>query len=160
MVAYEARIILGSDRGPGGPPIAPPGPDTGETADPRKGRILVVEDEAILAFELTEVLEELGFEVTELATTAPDAVAAAERTRPDLVMMDIRLARRTDGVEAAREIRDRLGIRSIYLTAHTDPATLARAQATDPLGFIAKPYTPNQIAATLRLAFSRLRAKH
>jgi DNA-binding NarL/FixJ family response regulator len=77
--------------------------------------------------------------------------------RPDLVLMDIRLARGTDGIQAAGEIRTRFDIASLYLSAHTDAATLNRAQATQPLGFIAKPYTHAQLEAALRAAVTVLR---
>jgi CheY-like chemotaxis protein len=80
-----------------------------------------------------------------------------EILRPDLVLMDIRLARGTDGIQAAGEIRARLGIGSLYLSAHTDAATLHRAQATRPLGFVAKPYTRVQLEAALRAAVAVLR---
>jgi DNA-binding NarL/FixJ family response regulator len=74
-----------------------------------------------------------------------------------LVLMDIRLARGTDGIQAAEEIRTRFDIASLYLSAHTDAATLNRAQATQPLGFIAKPYTHAQLEAALRAAVAVLR---
>jgi DNA-binding NarL/FixJ family response regulator len=120
-------------------------------------RVLLVEDEILTALDIEYLVQQLGYEVCGIAASAPEAVQAADDLRPDLVLMDIRLARGTDGIQAAGEIRSRLGIASLYLSAHTDAATLNRAQATQPLGFIAKPYTHAQLEAALRGAVAVLR---
>jgi two-component system, response regulator PdtaR len=120
-------------------------------------RVLLVEDEILTALDIEYLVQQLGYEVCGIAASAPEAVQAADDLRPDLVLMDIRLARGTDGIQAAGEIRTRLGIASLYLSAHTDAATLNRAQATQPLGFIAKPYTHAQLEAALRAAVAVLR---
>jgi two-component system, response regulator PdtaR len=120
-------------------------------------RVLLVEDEILTALDIEYLVQQLGYEVCGIAVSAPEAVQAADDLRPDLVLMDIRLARGTDGIQAAGEIRSRLGIASLYLSAHTDAATLNRAQATQPLGFIAKPYTHAQLEAALRGAVAVLR---
>jgi DNA-binding NarL/FixJ family response regulator len=70
--------------------------------------------------------------------------------------MDIRLDQGTDGVEAAREIRDRFAIPSVFLTSHSDAATFQRAHAIEPLGFVLKPYSKPQLDAALRMALDRL----
>ena len=101
-------------------------------------RILIVEDNDLNRDMLSRRLVRRGFQVVAAADGAA-GVEAAIRERPDLVLMDIRLARGTDGIQAAGEIRTRFDIASLYLSAHTDAATLNRAQATQPLGFIAKP---------------------
>jgi DNA-binding NarL/FixJ family response regulator len=120
-------------------------------------RVLLVEDEILTALDIEHLVQQLGYEVCGIAASAPEAVRAADDLRPDLVLMDIRLARGTDGIQAAGEIRARLGIGSLYLSAHTDAATLHRAQATRPLGFVAKPYTRVQLEAALRAAVAMLR---
>ena len=120
-------------------------------------RVLLVEDEILTALDIEYLVQQLGYEVCGIAVSAPEAVQAADDLRPDLVLMDIRLARGTDGIQAAGEIRTRLGIASLYLTAHTDAATLDKAKATQPLGFIAKPYTHAQLEAALRGAVAVLR---
>src|SRR3546814_19092869 len=79
--------------------------------------------------------------------------AAAERHRPNVGLMDIRLAQGTDGVEAARMIRDRLGIRSIFISAHTDAATVSRMRTVDPIGVLHKPSEAPLLAAVLLRAF-------
>ena len=120
-------------------------------------RVLLVEDEILTALDIESLVQQLGYEVCGIAASAPEAVQAADDLRPDLVLMDIRLARGTDGVQAAGEIRTRFDIASLYLSAHTDAATLTGAQATEPLGFIAKPYTQVQLEAALRAAVAVLR---
>src|SRR3954471_22429287 len=96
-----------------------------------------------------------------ICSTAGSPISITNETMPGFlttsVLMDIRLARGTDGIQAAGEIRTRFDIASLYLSAHTDAATLNRAQATQPLGFIAKPYTHAQLEAALRAAVAVLR---
>ena len=107
---------------------------------------------------LNDLLEMWGFVVCGMATSAPAAVREIERHRPDIVLMDIRLADNTDGIAAAKEIRGRLGIRSLFLTAYTDRATLDRVREAEPLGLLSKPYSPGQLQETLKEALGRLRA--
>ena len=118
----------------------------------RPFRILIVEDQALTALDLEEHLLHLGHYVVDIVDTGPAAVAAAEAHRPDLVFMDIRLAGGSDGVEAAAEIRHRLSIPSIFLTAHSDEATRARTEAVVPIAFLTKPFTAGQIKSALRRA--------
>lgn len=141
-------------------PQPPPGPvATGPApgAEPQPVRIFVVEDDALSAIVLNDLLEMWGYAVCGMAQTASAAVAEVDRLRPDLVLMDIRLADNVDGIEAAREIRRRFGVRSVFVTAHTDRATVARVQETEPLGFLPKPYLPEQLRLTLLQALERLR---
>lgn len=119
-------------------------------------RIVLAEDEAITALHVEFLLTGLGYDVCDVAASAPEAVKAAAEHRPDLVLMDIRLAEGTDGIAAAAEIRARFGTPVVYLTAHTDAATVRRAEATHPLGFISKPCSREQIETTLRQAVTRL----
>ncbi|HET8728168.1 MAG TPA: response regulator [Alphaproteobacteria bacterium] len=121
-------------------------------------RLMIVEDDAIGALFLERSLIDLGYEVCATADSAPAAVAAADQSRPDFVLMDIRLARGTDGVEAAREIRDRFDIGSMFLTAHNDAATLRRARAVEPLEFLIKPYSVRELASAV--AAAAIRAGH
>lgn len=136
-------------------PHAPP--DETVEGGPRLARIVVAEDEALIAFELQRLLVQFGYEVCALARSAPEAVQAAGAHEPDLVLMDIRLANNTDGVAAAQEIMDLFGIPAVYLTAHSDSATIARAQATRPLGLITKPFSATRLESALRDAIARLR---
>jgi two-component system, response regulator PdtaR len=103
-------------------------------------RILVVEDEYLIALELENRLIEAGFEVTGIAATAEEAISLAAFQKPDLAIMDIRLAGRRDGVEAAIELFESFRIRSIFASAHTDPDTRKRAASASPIGWLQKPY--------------------
>ncbi|WP_168220340.1 response regulator [Azospirillum thermophilum] len=112
-------------------------------------RVLVAEDEAITAMHIEDILLELGHEVVGTVDNGPDAVAAAGRLRPDLMLMDIRLARDSDGIAAATEVYRALGIRSVFLSAHSDTLTRERAAAALPLGFAVKPFSTSQLAVLL-----------
>ena len=123
-------------------------PDT----DMRSLRVMVVEDEFFISLRIKELLEALGHVVVAVAVSADEAVNIAEKERPEVVLMDIRLIGSRDGIDAAEEIRRRFGIGSIFVTANTDPQTRQRAQAAQPLGFLEKPLTEQR----LRLGLSRL----
>lgn len=103
-------------------------------------RILVVEDDFILQQDLRLSLTEAGYCVAGGAASAGEAVRIARETRPDLVIMDIRLHGARDGVDAAIEIYETLGIRSIFASADDSGTALARAAAARPLGWLSKPY--------------------
>jgi len=117
-----------------------------------KTRVLVVEDEIIVSEDLQQRLVTLGFEVAGAADTAADAIELAAATRPDVALMDIMLHGRSEGIDAAEHLRSKLDIPVIYLTAHSDPATLQRAKRTDPAGYIVKPFDDAQLRVALELA--------
>ena len=94
-----------------------------------------------------------------VATAADEAVLLGEVRRPDVVLMDIRLRGPRDGIDAATEIRRRFDIRSLFVSAHTDPATMARAQAADPVGWLPKPFSGHQLAAALEAALKLIGPK-
>ena len=127
--------------------------------DPAPLRILVVEDEAVTALDLEDVLLSLGHQVVGTVDSAPAAVSAAARLRPDLVLMDIRLAGGTDGVDAAVTIRNRLGMPSIFLTAQTDFATRQRSLAARPLGWLDKPFETRNLRDLLERAAALLASR-
>lgn len=120
----------------------------------RRLRLMIVEDDAVAAMNLEGILEELGHQICDIASTASEAVRLAEQHRPELILMDIRLARGSSGIDAARTIRDSLDIPSIFVTAHDDAATLGQARAARPLGFVTKPYSSEEIATALAEALS------
>ncbi len=95
-----------------------------------KGKILIVEDEALIALEIEKRLRHLGHEVCGIASCDTVALTLATEQRPDLILMDIRLAGNMDGIEIAAMIRERLAIPTVYLTAHIDEMTLERAKQT------------------------------
>ncbi len=101
-------------------------------------RILVVEDENITAEDIGEGLIKMGYEVSAIVSKGEDAIKKAEELLPDLIIMDIRLKGKIDGIEAAEEIRRRFGIPVIYLTAYFDENTVERAKITEPSGYLIK----------------------
>jgi CheY-like chemotaxis protein len=118
----------------------------------RSLRVLIVEDEFFISLHTKQLLEELGHVVVGIAVSADQAIHFAERERPDVVLMDIRLNGSRDGIEAADEIRKRLGIGSIFVTANTDLQTRQRALASQPLGFLEKPLTEQRLKLGLSKA--------
>jgi CheY-like chemotaxis protein len=112
-------------------------------------KILIVEDEFFIALEVEEQVTSLGHTVVGTAATADEAVRMAGERRPDVVLMDIRLAGATDGITAALAIRSQYGIESVFVTANTDPHTLIRAKGIKPLGVLEKPVTLERLRAQL-----------
>lgn len=121
-------------------------------------RILVVEDEAIVAMGIKHKLETMGHEVVDTVSTGKDAIRASKIHEPDLVLMDIVLKGEMDGIEAARKIRDRFNIPIIYLTAYADEEMLTRAKVTEPYGYIVKPFKSSELNANIEMAIYRHRA--
>jgi PAS domain S-box-containing protein len=115
-------------------------------------RIFIVEDEAIVANDLKETLKSLGYRVAGTAKSGEDALMKVADTKPELVLMDIHLAGAMDGIEAAGQIHARHGIPVIFLTAYADPALLERAKATEPYGYIVKPYEERGLDSTIKMA--------
>jgi two-component system cell cycle sensor histidine kinase/response regulator CckA len=122
-------------------------------------RVLVVEDEAIVAMDISASLRALGYEVEGPASTGAEAVALALRTRPDLVLMDIMLRGGMDGVEAARRIREATGAPVVYLTAYADESTLRRAKVAEPLGYLLKPFEERELRTTVETALHKHRTE-
>ncbi|MCB0331278.1 MAG: response regulator, partial [Bdellovibrionales bacterium] len=118
-------------------------------------RILVVEDEAIVALDIEEELIKSGYQVTSVVDTGEDAIAAAEKEKPNLVLMDIVLSGDMDGVQAAAHIQDRYQLPVIYLTAHADEATLQKARVTTPYGYILKPFQESELKPAIDIALDR-----
>ncbi|NHZ73816.1 MAG: response regulator [Nitrospirae bacterium] len=122
-------------------------------------RIGVVEDEAVVAMDIQAQLERLGYDVVGCARTARQGVTQARTERPDLVLMDIQLSGERDGISAAEEIRNRLGIPVVFLTAYADEASLGRAKAVSPYGYIVKPFDERDLKTSIEIALSRARAQ-
>jgi diguanylate cyclase (GGDEF)-like protein len=122
-------------------------------------RLLVVEDERIVALDLRGALEDLGYTVVGTAASSDEALRTAEARRPDLVLMDIRIAGASDGIQAASVLRSRYQLPVVYLTANADQATLERALATEPAGYLVKPYNPQSLRTTIEVALRRHEAE-
>jgi signal transduction histidine kinase len=115
-------------------------------------RIFIVEDEAIVAQDLGRMLETLGYEPAGTAVSAEQALHQIAAARPDLVLMDIALQGERDGIETAAEIRGRLRLPVIFITALGDASTLQRAKLTEPFGYLFKPFEQHEIHAAIEMA--------
>jgi PAS domain S-box-containing protein len=115
-------------------------------------RIMVVEDEGIIAQDIKNCLEGLGYVVPDVVFTGREAIQRAEELRPDLVLMDIVLKGEIDGIETAAEIRKKYNIPIVYLTAYEDDKTLKRAKMTEPLGYILKPFEERYLRSSIEMA--------
>ena len=115
-------------------------------------QILIVEDEGIIAKDIQNTLESLGYAVPAIASSGEEAIKKTAETLPDLVLMDIVLEGHMDGVEAAEQIRDRFDIPVVYLTAYADNKTLQRAKITEPYGYILKPFSERELYTTIEMA--------
>lgn len=133
-----------------------PDDDRKAPAQDRSRRILVVEDEYFIALEVEQWLTDAGHEVVAVAASADQAVAFAIEKRPELAIMDIRILGERDGVDAAREIFQRTGIRNLFASAHVDDAVRRRAAASRPLGWLEKPYTQEEFLNALAAAIAQL----
>lgn len=113
---------------------------------------MVVEDEGIIAQDIKNCLEGLGYNVPDVVFTGREAIQRAEELRPDLVLMDIVLKGDIDGIETATEIRKKYNIPIVYLTAYEDDKTLKRAKLTEPLGYILKPFEERYLRSSIEMA--------
>jgi two-component system cell cycle sensor histidine kinase/response regulator CckA len=117
-----------------------------------KARILVVEDERVVALALEKCLTQLGHEVVALVTSGQEAVKKSEALQPDLVLMDIRLKGDMDGIEAAIRIHNTFNTPILYLTAYSDDSTLERAREANPYGYILKPFEEKALKSAIEVA--------
>ena len=117
-----------------------------------KARLLIVEDEAIVVEDLKIRLAQLGYKVAGSTASGEDAVAMAEQIRPDLVLMDIHLKGSMDGITATHEIRDRLSVPVVFLTAFGEGITFQRAKEAGPAGFILKPFEDRELKIVIEMA--------
>ncbi|MFS0516634.1 ATP-binding protein [Nostoc sp. UIC 10607] len=117
-----------------------------------QARILVVEDEVIVARTIASQLSQLGYIVTGTASSGKVAIAKASETQPELVLMDIILKGEMDGIATASKIREQLDVPIIYLTAYGDDHTLERAKVTQPFGYIVKPFTTKDLRIAIEIA--------
>ena len=118
-------------------------------------RIMVVEDERIVALDLKGGLESLGYDVVAISARGADAVERAGQLRPDLILMDIHLEGAMDGTEAARLIREDWRLPIVFLTAYATEETLERAESSIPYGYLIKPFELRELEATVRMALAR-----
>jgi len=122
-------------------------------------RILIVEDEAIVALDIETRLKEMGYGVAGVVGQADEALALAVAARPDLVLMDIRLKGQMDGIAAADQIRRHCGIPVVFLTAFSEDHTMQRAKVAEPFGFIIKPFEDRELQSSIEMAIYKHQAE-
>jgi DNA-binding NarL/FixJ family response regulator len=115
-------------------------------------RVLIVEDEALIAMDLAMLVTELGHDVCATAASAAGAIAQAEAHDPDVVLMDIRLSRGSSGIDAARELYARQALRCIFLSANLDEPTRTALSPYDPIDLVGKPVLPIALQKALEKA--------
>jgi putative two-component system response regulator len=115
-------------------------------------KIMVVEDEWVVADQLCRCLKDLGYTVCSTASTGDEAIRKVEADRPDLILMDIVLKGKMDGIEAADRINSQFNIPVLYLTAYTNQEYIERAKQTNPFGYLVKPYNQKELYATIEMA--------
>ena len=120
-----------------------------------KGRILIVEDEPIVALDLQQEIQQMGCEVVGVAESAEEALLAVSNCQTDLALMDIRIAGSMDGIQTARLMRGLYGTPSIFLTSYSDESTVARAARAMPYGYLTKPFQSGELKASLRVALHK-----
>jgi CheY-like chemotaxis protein len=120
-----------------------------------KARILVVEDEAIVAMDIANTLRNLGHEVTDTVPSGEQALASVKENRPNVILMDIILKGEMDGIQTAEQIRAQYSIPVIFLTAYADEKTLERAKITAPCGYLTKPFEETDLRIAIEVGIYR-----
>src|SRR6186997_1776431 len=116
-------------------------------------RILVVEDQRLIAADIENTLKKLGYVVVGNVSSGEDAISTSDQVRPELVLMDVRLRGEMDGIHAAQIIRDQFNLPVVFLTAYADEETILRATKTTPYGYLVKPFNERELRATIEIAF-------
>src|SRR5258706_1168942 len=124
-----------------------------------KARLLIVEDEVIVARDLQRTLMRMGYDVTAVTASGEEALARALELRPDLAVRDIHLAGELDGIATAQQMRLAHGVPVVFLTAHSDEATFQRAQITEPYGYVLKPFEERELEIAVSIALYRHRVE-
>jgi DNA-binding NarL/FixJ family response regulator len=138
-VFRRPRIVFSRDESAG----------AGKSSD-RTPTVLIVEDDYLVATQMEDALTGAGFTVTAIVASAADAIAAVAATRVDVAVMDVRLVGQRDGVDAAIELFESHGVRSVFATAHHDRETRQRAEKANPLGWVQKPYSMASLVVAVR----------
>ncbi len=118
-------------------------------------KVLVVEDEVIVAQDIAGRLKKLGYIVTATVASGEEAIEKATENRPDIVLMDIVIKGEMDGVAAAQQIRTKINVPTVFLTAYADEKTLERAKITNPFGYIVKPFQQKDLQVVIEIALLR-----
>ena len=122
--------------------------------------ILIVEDEVLIAMGIQQKLEKFGYQVVGIASSGEAALAQVIEHQPDLILMDIVIDGRMDGIEASQKIQEQFGIPVIFLTAYSDEKNLQRAKFTDPSAYLLKPYSERELEITIELVLHRVQMQN
>ena len=122
-------------------------------------RILIVEDEGIIADDIASRLNRAGCDVTAIAASAEEVFAGLRESRPDLILMDIHIDGSMDGIQTAAKLRETSDIPIVFLSAHADRETMGRAEATGAFGFVTKPIQSVRLMTAIEEAAQRHRAR-
>src|SRR5437867_11690280 len=125
----------------------------------KKANILVVEDEAIVRADMEDYLRSFGYRIVASVGSGEEAKRLAAKLKPDLVLMDIMLAGKMDGVQAGKHIQTKLGIPVVFVTAHGDEHTLERAKLNAPFGYVLKPFNDRELRTAIEIALFRHRTE-
>ena len=118
-------------------------------------RILVVEDDPVVALDIKKKLESLGYSIAGISETGPSALESMDRAIPDLVVMDVRLRGDMDGIDTALIVQNDYSVPVVYVTGQSDPGTLDRIQNSHPFGFLLKPFEARELDTVIRIALNR-----
>jgi len=121
-----------------------------------KKKIVIVEDESIIAMELEERLNQMGFAVAGTFSRGDTVITKISGLRPDLILVDINIQGSMNGIETARKIKDTYNIPFIYITANNDEETLQRAKQTNPDGFLVKPFHGTELKTVIEKALKKI----
>lgn len=125
----------------------------------RSSSILIVEDERIIAEDLRNILQSLGYTVMKIVSTGEEAISILKNNKPDLILVDIVLTGQIDGIEMAEYIKSRYNIPIVYLTAYADKDIVTRAKVTEPYGYIIKPFEDRELQTTIEIALYKNRTE-
>lgn len=122
-------------------------------------KILIIEDEAIVALDIKRIINNLGHDVVDIVSSFEDAIKSVKKNSPQLIFSDINLGKKKDGIDIIEEIQKEKFIPVVYLTAYSDEETIQRAIKTNPLGYILKPFKKEDIKSTLLLSIYKLKTQ-
>jgi DNA-binding LytR/AlgR family response regulator len=122
-------------------------------------KILIVEDELIIAEDMANMLEKMGYEITGNAMDANEAIGFLNQSKPDLILLDINLGGKKDGITLAAEINEKYQVPFIFTTSYTDAATIERAKNVNPINYLVKPFKPEQLYTAIEIAMFNLPKK-
>ena len=121
-------------------------------------KVLVVEDSALVAESIESILKQHNVIVTGIYDTGEEAIQIVQEKQPDLILMDIKLAGKMDGIETASEIHKKSDVPIIYLSDYTDKQTVNRAKPTFPVNYLSKPFNADDLVRAVELAFNNINA--